>query len=233
VTAMLQGAGGIDGSEERPDDLAYIVPVRDPFARPHTQMLDGFVLQTARDTPPATEMGEPWRQWVFRNFLNEIGAGDNVASVLFDAPTEMDSGFFYDIARHGWDEYRHAMMGYRRLTEFGYDPHQFALGTGVAEFRDRLPVVDRLGMLVLIDESSAFNYKHGSRKFFQRTGDDVSADYLMYDICDETRHVFNGRRWLEPLQHAVGDTRDHDRLMADLERGIAERVAFLGTGNRN
>lgn len=233
VARMLQRAGGVDGSDEPPEDVTHTVPERPPFERPHTQTLDGFTLQRARDTPPTEEVGEAWRVWVFRTFTNEIGAGDNVASVLFDAPPEVDAQFLSDIARHGWDEYRHAEMGRQRLTEMGYDPTRFPLGTGVYEFRDRLPLVDRLGMLVLMDESSAFGYKHGSRKWFLREGDKTSAEYMMYDICDETRHVYNGRRWLAHLQEVVGDTRTHEQLVADLERELEERVAYLGSGSKN
>ncbi len=233
VTQMLQSAGGMDGSDEPPGDVTRTVPERPPFERPHTQTLDGFVTRVARDTPPPEEVGEAWRVWVFRTFMNEIGAGDNVASVCYDAPAEMDAQFSLDLARHCWDEYRHAEMGRQRLVEMGYDPTQFPIGTGVYEFRDRLPLVDRLGMLVLMDESSAFNYKHGSRKWFLREGDKTSAEYMMYDICDETRHVYNGRRWLSHLQAAMGDPRTHEQLVADLERALEARVAYIGTGHKN
>ena len=233
VAAKLALAGNIDGSQAEPDDPNVHIPERPPFQRPHEQRLDGFVMRRHRDVPPTRQEGEEWREYVFRTFMNEIGAGDNVASILFDAPTHVEWGFLYDIARHGWDEYRHASMGRQRLRQLGYEPTSFPLGTGVFEFRDRLPLLDRLGMLVLSDESSAFGYKHGSRKFFRSIGDQESEEYMMYDISDETRHVKRGRKWIEYLQEALGDTRTVDQLQTDMERLLQERIEFIGTGHKN
>jgi hypothetical protein len=164
VRLRLREAGGIDGSE--PEEEAAEAPERPPFQRPHTQTLDGYLLQRGRDAPPDESDAPAWRLYVFRNFMNEVGAGDNVASVVFDAPEHTDWGLIYDVARHGWDEYRHAMMGLRRLRELGFDPAGLPLGTGTFEYRDRLSPLERFGMLVFIHEAPAFGYKHGSRKCF-------------------------------------------------------------------
>lgn len=123
--------------------------------------------------------------------------------------------------------------GLQRLRELGYDPTSFPLATGVFEVRDCLPLVERLGMLVFLDESSAFGYKHGSRKGFQGEGDAASVEYMMYDICDETRHVANGHHRITHVQAAVGDTRSHDHLFAGLRRLLQERVAYIGTGYKD
>jgi hypothetical protein len=61
-------------------------------------------------------------------------------------------------------------------------------------------------------------------------GDEVSAEYMLYDICDETRHVANGPKWIRRLQVAAGDRRSHEELMADLRRAEQERLDFIGTG---
>jgi hypothetical protein len=228
VRLRLREAGGIDGSE--PEEEATEAPERPPFQRPHAQNLDGYRLQRGRDAPPDESDAPAWRLYVFRNFMNEVGAGDNVASVVFDAPEHTDWGLLYDVARHGWDEYRHAMMGLRRLRDLGFDPAGLPLGTGTFEYRDRLSPLERFGMLVFIHEAPAFGYKHGSRKVFQSMGDEVSAEYMLYDICDETRHVANGPKWIRRLQAAAGDRRSHEELMADLRRAEQERLDFIGTG---
>jgi len=142
ITAMLRAVGGVDGGQSEGVAGAAAGPPRPPFQRPHEQRLDGFTLRRDRDTPPEA-MGEAWREYVFRTFMNEIGAADNVASLVFDAPPHLDWDCLYAIARHGWDEYRHASMGWQRLRDLGLEPTSFSLGTGTFEFRDSLSVVDR------------------------------------------------------------------------------------------
>ena len=62
-------------------------------------------------------------------------------------------------------------------------------------------------------------------------GDTVSESYLLYDICDETRHVANGRRWIGHWQQATGDTRTQDQLLADVRALLQARITYIGTGN--
>ena len=137
------------------------------------------------------------------------------------------------MARHGWDEYRHAMMGKQRLIELGLDIKKLPIGTGVFEFRDKLPLVERLGMIVFLDEVNGFPYKRRSRELLKSMADEESSDYLAYDICDETRHVGNGHKWLEHLQKITGDKRDRDQLMKDLNELMDERANYIGTGQVN
>ncbi len=233
VTAKLAQAGGIDGSEASDGTSDVLIPERPPFKRPHESRIDGFIMKRDRDTPPLEENVERWREFVFRTFMNEIGAGDNVASIIFDAPPHAEWAFLYDIARHCWDEYRHSEMGRRHLIEMGCTPTNFALGTGTYEFRDQLSIVDRLGMLTFVDETDAFHYKHGNRKLFHSINDTASEAYVMYDICDETRHVANGHRWIEHLQQLTGDKRTREELLTDFRRLLQKRIEFIGTGNKN
>ena len=233
VSSMLISQGGIDGREVKAATSAAIIPPREPFERPHEQHLDDIITQRGRDEAPVEEAGEPWREYILRNYFNEIGAGDNVASIVFDAPEHVEWEFLYDMARHCWDEYRHAMMGKQRLTEVGLDTTKLPIGTGVYEFRDRLPLVERFGMIVFLDEVSAFPYKRRSRELLKAMEDEESSDYLAYDICDETRHVGNGHKWLEHLQKITGDKRDRDQLMKDLNQLMDERANYIGTGRAN
>ncbi len=233
VSSMLISQGGIDGRESQSEATAAKIPQREPFERPHEQHLDGVITQRGRDKPPVEEVGEPWRKNVLRNYFNEIGAGDNVASIVFDAPEHAEWEFLYDMARHGWDEYRHAMMGKQRLNELGMDPANLPIGTGVFEFRDRLSLVERLGMIVFLDEVNAFPVKRRSRELLKSMDDEESSDYIAYDICDETRHVGNGHKWLEHVQKITGDKRSRDQLMEDLNRLMDVRAEYIGTGRAN
>ena len=233
VASMLISQGGIDGRETQSQATAAAIPQREPFERPHEQHLDDIITQRGRDEPPAEEIGESWREYILRNYFNEIGAGDNVASIVFDIPDHAEWEFLYDMARHGWDEYRHAMMGKQRLKELDIDPAKLPIGTGVFEFRDRLPLVERLGMIVFLDEVNAFPYKRRGREMLKSMDDEESSDYLAYDICDETRHVGNGHKWLEHLQKITGDKRDRDHLMKDLNQLMDERAKYIGTGRAN
>ena len=233
VSSMLILQGGIDGRETQTAAAAAIIPSRESFKRPHKQHLDDITTQRGRDKAPIEEAGEPWREYVLRNYFNEIGAGDNVASIVFDAPQHVEWEFLYDMARHGWDEYRHAMMGKQRLIELGLDIKKLPIGTGVFEFRDKLPLVERLGMIVFLDEVNGFPYKRRSRELLKSMAAEESSDYLAYDICDETRHVGNGHKWLEHLQKITGDKRDRDQLMKDLNELMDERANYIGTGQVN
>lgn len=233
VLAKLQQAGGIDGRQQAVASITGVLPERSPFKRPHSHRVDGFQMKKARDKFADGENQSLQRQHVFRNFMNEIGAGDNVASIVYDAPPTVQWEFLHDMARHAWDEYRHATMGLTRLRKLGYDPAEFPLGYGVFEFRDALTIVDRLGMLVFIDEADSFEYKRENREIFERMSDETSVQNMLFDISDETRHVANGHKWIAHLQEVTGDKRSRETLMIDLRRLLEERIAFMGSGSKN
>jgi len=122
MDAVPRAAGGIDGSAAALEDGEAAIPRRPPFERPHEQRLDGFTTRCDWDAPPKEQAGEPWRAYVFRTFMNGIGAGDNVASIIVDAPAHRSWECLYDLARHGWDEYRHATMSFSACESWATTP---------------------------------------------------------------------------------------------------------------
>lgn len=122
MDAVPQVAGGIDGDAAALEDGEAAIPRRSPFERSHEQRLDSFTTRRDRDVPPKEQAGEPWHAYVFRTFMNGIGAGDNVASIIVDAPAHRSWECLYDLARHGWDEYRHATMGFSACESWATTP---------------------------------------------------------------------------------------------------------------
>jgi hypothetical protein len=66
------------------------------------------------------------------------------------------------------------------------------------------------------NEVHAFSYRHRRVEEHAKAGDQLSEQFVRYDIADETQHVRFGKRWLPKLLEHVGETRPLDDYIADV-----------------
>lgn len=149
------------------------------------------------------------------NFLMEIQAADSCASLLFEAP-DMPWEFYYDMARHMWDETRHCEFGELKLRQLGKDIRQMGLSNTAYVLRQTLNPIDRYAALTT-QEADAFPGKHAGLKDAIEHGDELSARAWSYDISDETQHVRYGHKWIPVMIEATGDPRSHEEIKRDAE----------------
>jgi hypothetical protein len=127
----------------------------------------------------------------------EMTAAELIAGVMFET-TDMPWEFFRTLARHCWDEARHAAFGQAALENHGIDwrrtPHYTA---EYEKFREEAPA-KAYAFLSLGIETSAM--AKSGKQHELHLAKDVFKDPLMtvfqdYDWADEIQHAKFGRNW--------------------------------------
>jgi hypothetical protein len=184
----------------------------------------GFPARASLPKRPADDSPYAERERYFAmNFLQEVQASDSCAALLFDAP-DMPWDFYFDAARHMWDESRHSMFGQLKLESLGIPVREVALSTTAYRLRQTIAPHDRYAALTT-QEADAFPGKHQGLKAALENNDSVGAMTWSYDIADETQHVRYGQKWLPALIKAMADPRSPDQVRADAENW---RATVLG-----
>ncbi|MEO6244800.1 MAG: DUF455 family protein [Opitutaceae bacterium] len=149
------------------------------------------------------------------NFLQEVQATDSCAAILFEAP-DMPWDFYFDLARHMWDEARHSIFGEKKLEALGTTAAAAGLSSKAYAMRQTLTPLDRYAALST-QEADAFPGKHAGLKDAIAHGDSVSAMAWSYDIADETQHVRFGAKWIPVMIEKMGEARSTEQVRADSE----------------
>lgn len=177
---------------------------------------DGF---PTRATGPARDSSDQSyasaERYYAVNFLQEIQAADTCAALLFDA-VDLPWEFYFDCARHMWDESRHATFGERKLAALGIPLREVPLSSTAYRLRQTLTPHDRYAVLTT-QEADAFPGKHLGLKAALDHNDAIGAMTWSYDIADETQHVRYGQKWLPVMIAAAGDPRSPEQVRGDAE----------------
>jgi uncharacterized ferritin-like protein (DUF455 family) len=165
------------------------------------------------------------RQMVYIN-ATEISPAETM-TYLYYSVQNMPLAFYYDFARHMWDEFRHSEMGMRRLEQFGFRSTDFKwLRTSTPSQESEAGYADMYAWLTMVAEACSFSKKRKAVEAFWNFGDDMSAIQTEFDIVDERLHVDFGTKWGPELYKQVGDMIT-PQLMA--ERARRRRLEELQT----
>lgn len=203
LNAYLNAAGGISGDSERAseDDLPPSRAVG-PFEPVRTPRRDGRFARVWRSRGIRPEDISPHERdwWNLYVRLTEMHVPELLALVIYewkDQPWE----FYRDVARHLWDEARHAMLGEVAFEARGANmfevPHEIAfaeLPNTQFDPRDRY-------MLLWGAEQGAMKGPTGKRRQHEiatAATDPLSITFHDFDWADEVLHVHIARRWLKP-----------------------------------
>ena len=204
LTDLLCAAGGITGNETRLP-LTAKVELGRPFTLPRQAARDArFALvnrnagKIQRDPDLATR-----RRMEFENYSQEMLAAETVANVLFASP-QMPWPFVYDSARHLYDETRHCKLGIEWMAHYGIDFTTVPQNTLIYEWRSQYDPATQYTMLTMGNEVHAFPYRHESIKAYEQIDDQLSIQYINYDMADERTHVAYGKKWIPELLKAQG-----------------------------
>lgn len=163
---------------------------------------------------------EAHREWQFANYCQEMQAAETIASVMWEV-AGMDWDFYYDLARHCYDEVRHSQLGIERLAHLGKSVFDYPQIVGNYAWRQLMDPVRRYCTLTYVIEQDAFKLKNETYRDYVRAGDLESADAIMYDMIDETMHVRFGMRWVPEMLDRLNTTLTVDELVEECARNTA------------
>ena len=216
VRDQLAAAGGADGTGPRPARPPAAPAGRKVFTAPREAARDERFTQRGADfaqMPPEDNYAEHTAE-EFERYSTEMLAAETVALVLH-AVTGMPWEFEFDTARHLYDEVRHCLMGYEWMRQHGMDPFDSPQYLHVFRWRSQFPPVMQYCMLTMGNEVHAFPYRHRRVEAHQQSGDQLSEQFVRYDIADETQHVRFGNRWLPELLKLAREKRSVEKYTAD------------------
>ena len=204
LSSYLAAIGGLLGTEDRgslpsehpcADRPAYEIPAR--AAR------DGRFLPATVESPgrPARTPREE-QVWFAIDHANEVWAAEIPGALMWHW-ADMPWAFYLDVARWGYDEMRHALMGIRRLDAWGFeigvdypmvgDPYHAILEQGGG-------LLEVLALLYYF-ERDAPAHRQVAKRRFDELADTATAQDTDYDWADEAIHLRFGYTW---LQHLLG-----------------------------
>ena len=167
----------------------------------------------------------------FCGYCQEMLAAETLGSVLYEV-ADMPWEFYYDSARHLYDEIRHSNIGVDRLRDFGLSHRDVPQITFPYEQRMQLSPLDRYGVLTLVVEALAFPDMHQRHQRHLDRGDVKSAESVGYDIVDETMHVAFGHKWIPVMLKRSGDSRTIDQFGEYCRQRWEELVPGYFDGNQ-
>jgi hypothetical protein len=213
---LLAAAGGVSGLEPRADAPTGPPCCRMEFEAPREAGRDWRFTNRGSDLaemPPEADYEQHTLE-EFERYSTEMLAAETVALVMYSV-NDMPWEFQFDTARHLYDEVRHALMGYEWMRRHGLDPFQSPQYLQVYKWRSQYPPVMQYCMLTMGNEVHAFPYRHRRVEAHRESGDQLSEQFVRYDIADETQHVRFGKRWLPKLLKHIGERRSFEQYTED------------------
>ncbi len=171
--------------------------------------------QTAYTDPEMSVLLDSVKQMIYI-YATEFTAGESLACVYYSVE-QMPLAFYFDLARHMWDEFRHSRMGMRRLEQMGYTTDQFKWPTGPGLQLAKGHFTEMYSSLTMIGEACGFKKKRKSAEAFWKFGDVISAVTVEFDLNDERSHIDFGTKWGPELYKREGIIVTH-REMAEQAR---------------
>lgn len=201
IADLLSTAGGVTGNELRGETPPH-PSNRIVFTAPKVAARDErfhILQQDWGDIKSRRKQEEDSRRLAeFENYSQEMLAAETVALIIYLSP-EMPWEFVYDSTRHCYDETRHCLLGIEWMEHHGLDYKSVAQNTLIYEWRSQYDPATQYCLLTRGNEAHAFAYRQESLAQYEATGDQLSAQYVSYDMADERQHVAYGTKWLPEL----------------------------------
>lgn len=219
VADLLAAAGGVTGLATRPPQPSRPASCCEFHAPRQAARDERFSLVNRKAGQVLTDPDLLTRRRLeFENYSQEMLAAETVALVIYLSP-QMPWAFTYDSARHCYDETRHCKLGIEWMTQHGIDYTTVPQNTLIYEWRSQYDPATQYTMLTMGNEVHAFPYRHESIKTYQTLDDQLSIQYITYDMADERTHVAYGKQWIPELMAQQG-------IDKPVEQYIEETVAL-------
>lgn len=250
LNAFLAAAGGVNGSHPRLEPEKLPTPRSDgkPFRLSLESKRDARFKVSIPKVPTThvPEYGDHTREgleqmmWVR---FHEMSPAETVAAIIYlekDRPWD----FYYDLARHCWDEVRHSAFGEAALDAEGIDPTANPNWTGFAEMcLAELDPIEAYTHLTVAVEQAAMKYPPGKRQEYEFCRDTAKhplmALYQDYDWADEVNHSQFGQEWIIKYMHngdrqaAIAAGQDTiNRRMKYFEQWVSQGIELDGISKK-
>ncbi|MBO9605772.1 MAG: hypothetical protein J7639_07465 [Paenibacillaceae bacterium] len=203
----LLAAGGMDGRGDRKELDPSLEVASVSFQLPEESTRDRRFKKTVVKYPDLTfedsDAGR-FKRMMFTRF-NEMSPAEAVACIHFSSEGKPWL-FYYDTARHLWDEIRHSWFGEAALRKQGYNIYQPSNWTGWYDMtKNMFSIEEAYTHLTIAIEKAAMKYPPGKREEWEFCRD-VVKDPLMttfqdFDWADEVVHAGFGQKWVVEQQY--------------------------------
>lgn len=145
---------------------------------------------------------------------NELDAAEYISPILYEVKG-MPWEFYYDVARHTWDEARHSEFGFRLMQALGLKTEQFEVWVATYMSSIQMAPYERYAAVTCWYEPGSFQVKPDYLERLAREvgGEDLAVEMLRFDLADETLHVSFGHKWVEKLMRHYGDDRTQEEFV--------------------
>ncbi|TBL80586.1 hypothetical protein [Paenibacillus thalictri] len=229
LTDLLEACGGIEGqSAARTPDPLLAVPSK-AFALPERSTRDERFTSSVvkfKDIEFADSDQGRFELMMYSRYF-EMTPAEGIAYVHFTTEGK-PWAFYFDTARHLWDEVRHSWFGEAALRVKGYDVYSKPNWTGWYEMAQYAFDNDETYThLTIAIEKAAMKYPPGKREEWEFCRD-IVKDPLMttfqdFDWADEVVHAGFGQKWIIDALHSG----DSAKAMAAAEATVCKRVEFM------
>lgn len=155
---------------------------------------------------------------MMRTRQEEMVVAEVVAAVIWEKRDQLWE-FTLDLARHEWDEMRHALMGQAALEAEGIDWMRYPQFTGDYDLNvTNVPAAQYAWLLGIEQNAMRRTGKRGEYEFCRDdAGHPLMTQFQDFDWADEVKHVHIGREWTTHLYDG-----DANRARAAAEQAVAE-----------
>ncbi|MGU3471146.1 hypothetical protein ACLBWT_08360 [Paenibacillus sp. D51F] len=205
LRSYLKAAGGISGEGPRASQLPQRFRSADAYQLPRKSVRHsssgGTVLYRSGMGEPS---GDPLRErliGMMRVRQEEMTAAELIAAVIW-SQKGMPWDFYRDLARHLWDEVRHALFGQAALEAEGLDWHSRPQYTADYDVNiAKLPGSQYAWLSIGIEEGAMKRPgKAGEYEFCRNEArHPLMMQFQDYDWADEVTHAAFGRTWTPEL----------------------------------
>ncbi|MEH6993182.1 hypothetical protein V7075_10740 [Neobacillus drentensis] len=221
LQSFLIAAGGVDGLNEKSSSLphrwrslrAYNLPIKS--VRDPRNMGPTTLSRTSVSNPPENPIHANLL-FMMRVRQEEMTAAELIAGVIF-SQKNMPWEFYFDLARHLWDEIRHALFGQAALENEGYEWMSQPQYTSDYDINaHKLPGTQYTWLSIGIEEGAMT--RTGKRAEYEFCRDEAKhplmTQFQDYDWADEVVHANLGRKWTPDL---IGENIEFVREVAKQE----------------
>ena len=204
IADLLTTAGGVTGQESRqpaPNRPASYTPFQPPKTCARDKRFNTSNRRAGQKLPEIDPAAK--RTLEFESYSQEMLAAETVALIIYLSP-DMPWEFVYNSARHCYDEVRHCTLGIEWLAKHGLDYMDVPQNTRIYDWRSQYDPATQYCLLTMGNETHAFPFRHKSIATYREMGDDLSIQYINYDMADERQHVAYGHKWLPKLMEKEG-----------------------------
>jgi hypothetical protein len=222
IKEFLAAAGGIDGLQTKSTTIPWRWRSHEKFQLPLKAVRDprkmgpSTFARTGVSNPPAEDPVKTKLYEMMRVRQEEMCASEVVAAVIY-SQKNMPWEFYYESARHLWDEIRHTMFGQAALEAEGLewmDRPQYTSDYDINA--EKLPGVQYTWLAVGIEGGAMRKTGKLAEYTFCReeAKHPLMTQFQDYDWADEVVHAGFGRKWAPEL---LGDNLEYTRGVAQEE----------------